>query len=363
MLGYLEFPNWNPVVIDLTWLLPNAALRWYGLTYVISFAFGYAALWFMQRRGYLRIAADDVVNYMIVGVIGVFAGGRLGEILFYQFDYTFLSDQPLSERLVNVLRVWDGGMSFHGGLIGVTLAVLLFSRFRRQNFFNVMDGCTQFMPFGIACVRFGNFIGGDLYGRVITDESGRAIYEGSRLPWYAMKFPTDPEALTLIARHVPSDTWRDHNPLPVAPEVWAKVEPFVPGRYPSQLLQMLLEGLLLWFTLIFLRRYCRKPGMLASLLCVFYGVYRFPVEFLREPDPHLNPSAEGLSNFSARVLHALQLTMGQALCVGLFLFGLVMLFYCWRSNGTGMPYSDDELRMRAFTKKAAPQGAASPAKP
>ncbi len=357
MLGYLEFPNWDPVIMQFT---EKAALRWYGLTYIISFAFGYWALWFMQRRGYLRIAADDVVNYMIVGVLGVFVGGRLGEILFYQFDYTFLSSAPLGERFANIVAVWDGGMSFHGGLIGVTLGVLLFSRYKKQSFFNVMDGCTQFMPFGIAVVRFGNFIGGDLYGRVITDGSGKAIYEGSNLPWYAMKFPTDPESMPrLQALGAP---FRDHSPLPVSAELWAKVEPFVPGRYPSQILQIMLEGLLLWITMLALRRFCKKPGMLASLLCVFYGLFRFPVEFIRQPDPHLDPDAAGLTNFSARVLAALHLTMGQALCTGMIVFGMVMFWYCWRRTPSGMSYTDDELRMRAHgagKKEAASTRAAS----
>ena len=345
MLAYLQFPNWNPVILDMSWMSENAALRWYGFTYIVSFAFGYFALWYMQRQGYLRVGKDDVVNYMIVGVIGVFAGGRIGEVFFYQFDRTFFGPEPAWDRFLNVFAVWHGGMSFHGGLIGVTLAVLLYSYFKKQSFFNVMDGCTQFMPFGFACVRFGNFVGGDLYGRVITDDAGKAIYDGDKLPWYAMKFPTDPEGVREIAKHIDPKTWKDHSPLPVPEDVWATVEPFVPGRYPSQIPQLLLEGLLLWVTLIVLRRYCRKPGMLASLLCVFYGAYRFPVEYIREPEPG-DPMNLGF-------------TIGQNLCLALLAFGVAMFIYCWKFRKEAKPYTDDELRMRTagpgVATKAAPQ--------
>ena len=332
MLAYLEFPNWNPVILDLSWLSANAALRWYGFTYIISFTFGYFALWYMQKRGYLRIAKDDVVNYMIVGVLGVFVGGRVGEIFFYQFNRTFFGPEPAWDRFLSIFAVWNGGMSFHGGLIGVTLALLIYTRFNKHGYFKVMDGCTQFMPFGIACVRFGNFVGGDLYGRLVTDDTGKPIYDGAKLPWYAMKFPTDPDGVREIAKHVDPRTWKDHSPLPVSAEVWAKVEPFVPGRYPSQLAQMFLEGLLLWVTLLILRRYCRQPGMLASLLCVFYGAYRFPVEYLREPEPG-DPFHLGM-------------TIGQNLCLALILFGLAAFAFCWKGNKSGTPYSDDELRLR-----------------
>lgn len=332
MLAYLQFPNWNPVILDLSWMSENAALRWYGFTYILAFAFGYFALWFMQKRGYLRMSKDDVVNYMIVGVLGVFVGGRAGEIFFYQFNRTFFGPEPAWDRFINVFAVWHGGMSFHGGLIGVTLAVFLYSRFKKQNFFNVMDGCTQFMPLGFAFVRFGNFVGGDLYGRLITDDAGKPIYQGEKLPWYAMKFPTDPEGLREIARYSDPAKWKDHSPLPVSAEIWAKVEPLVPGRYPSQLAQMFLEGLLLWFTLLVLRRYCKKPGMLASLLCVFYGLYRFPIEYIREPEPG-DPMNLGF-------------TIGQNLCLALMLFGAAAFAFCWKTTKSGTPYTEDELRLR-----------------
>lgn len=126
MLSILEHPNLDPVIF---WVKePQLALRWYGLMYVLAFTVGYAIFRWLQKTGYLRIGVNDVSNYVIVGVLGTFLGGRIGYVLFYQFDKLFLDEGvKFSQRMKLLYAVWDGGMSFHGGVFGVTLAVLAYS--------------------------------------------------------------------------------------------------------------------------------------------------------------------------------------------------------------------------------------------
>ncbi|KAA0876218.1 prolipoprotein diacylglyceryl transferase [Nitrincola tapanii] len=249
----------NPVALDLG----RVQIHWYGLMYVIGFA---AAWWLGLYRarqpgsGWTEQQVSDLVFW---GAMGVILGGRAGYVLFYHFDY-FLQD-PLW-----LFAIWQGGMSFHGGLIGVVLALALLGRRYQKSLFEMGDFVAPLIPIGLGAGRLGNFIGGELWGRP-TD-----------LPW-AVIFPAAGDHL---------------------------------ARHPSQLYQMLLEGLVLfvilwWFTAR------PRPRMAASgLFLLSYAVFRALVELFREPDAQLGVLAFGL-------------TMGQWLSLPMLLAGATMLLLAY----------------------------------
>lgn len=349
MLSILEHPNLDPVIF---WVKePQLALRWYGLMYVLAFTVGYAIFRWLQKTGYLRIGVNDVSNYVIVGVLGTFLGGRIGYVLFYQFDKLFLDEGvKFSQRMKLLYAVWDGGMSFHGGVFGVTLAVLAYSLWKKHNFWNIMDGSTHIVPLGVALVRCGNFINGELYGRTINDEAGKPIFDPDKLPWYAMKFPTDhttPGAQARLQDEL-ARAWQTANPgaempnsalnpLPVDPTVWEKVSQYFPGRYPSQLVQFACEGVLVLLAMWLLRRHVKRPGVMAGLFLLAYAVFRIPAEMIRQPDGQIDPTAAGELTGTAAFLHSVGMTMGQLLSVVIIALGLGTIF--WRRL-RGKPEND-----------------------
>ncbi|EON87589.1 prolipoprotein diacylglyceryl transferase [Plesiomonas shigelloides] len=259
--SYLTFPQIDPVIFHVGPL----ALRWYGLMYLVGFVF---ALWLAGRRaakpnsGWTK---DEVENLLYAGFFGVFLGGRIGYVIFYNFGL-FL-DNPLY-----LFKVWDGGMSFHGGLIGVIVAMLVFAYRTKRTFFTVADFIAPLIPFGLGMGRIGNFINGELWGRV-TD-----------VPW-AMVFP-------------------DGGPLP---------------RHPSQLYEALLEGLVLFIILNLFVRRPRPTGSVSGMFLLFYGLFRIFCEFFREPDAQLG-FFDGW------------LTMGQILSVPMVLGGLGLILWAYRRH-------------------------------
>ena len=260
----LVHPDFDPVAFAIG----PAKVHWYGLMYLIAFALG----WWLGRvrardawRGWSRDNVGDVLFWVALGVI---AGGRLGFMLFYDFER--LLANPLS-----VFMVWQGGMSFHGGLIGVLIAMWWFARTRGRGFFDVADFIAPLVPLGIAAGRFGNFINGRLWGTP------------SDLPW-AMVFH-DPRA-----GGVP--------------------------RHPSQLYEALLEGVVLFAVLWWFTRRPR-PAMAASgVFLLGYGVARTLVEFVRVPDAHLGYLAFGW------------VTMGQVLTLPMIGAGVVLAVMATRRN-------------------------------
>ncbi len=252
-------PQIDPVALQLGPL----AIHWYGLTYLAAFGL---FMWLGTRRlqhppfvSLPQWTRRDVEDILFLGVLGVVLGGRIGYCLFYKPAY-YLAN-PLE-----ILAVWQGGMSFHGGLLGVLLAMVWFARTRQRPWLQVMDFVAPCVPTGLAAGRVGNFINGELWGRV-ADPS---------LPW-AMVF-------------------RGAGDLP---------------RHPSQVYQFLLEGLLLFVLLWLYARGPRKTGQVSAAFLVGYGSFRFIAEFFREPDAHLGLLGLGLS-------------MGQWLCVPMIVAGLVM---------------------------------------
>ncbi|WIT11583.1 prolipoprotein diacylglyceryl transferase [Paucibacter sediminis] len=258
-------PQFNPVALQLGPL----AIHWYGITYLAAFGM---FLWLANlrvaqpapaARGWVKRDVDDLLFF---GVLGVVLGGRLGYVLFYKPAY-YLAN------LGEVFAVWKGGMAFHGGLLGVILAMALFARLRGRSFFEVTDLIAPCVPTGLAAGRVGNFINGELWGRA-ADPS---------LPW-AMVFPQSGSTLP---------------------------------RHPSQIYQFLGEGLLL-FVLLWL--YARKPrltGQVSGMFLIGYGMLRFAAEFFREPDDFLG-------------LRALNLSQGQWLSLPMIAAGL--LIWWWASR-------------------------------
>lgn len=260
----LVHPQIDPVALQLGPL----AIHWYGLTYLVAFGlFMLLALRRLHHPPYAAITQPapwtrrDIEDMLFWGVLGVILGGRLGYCLFYKPAY--YAANPLE-----ILAVWKGGMSFHGGMLGVIAAMALWARTRGRPWLQVTDLVAPCVPLGLASGRVGNFINGELWGRV-ADPS---------LPW-AMVFP---------GAVLPDGS--------------------NPPRHPSQIYQFLLEGLLL-FTLLWL--YARRPrrrGEVAAAFLVGYGALRFTAEYFREPDSFLGLLSLGMS-------------MGQWLCVPMIVAG------------------------------------------
>lgn len=255
----LTHPQFDPIALSLGPL----QIHWYGLTYLVAFTMFYLLAAQRVKRpwhadaGWTRESIEDLLFF---GVVGVILGGRLGYVLFYKPAY-YLSHPG------EIFAVWQGGMAFHGGLLGVILAMLVFAWRRQRSFFEVADLVAPCVPVGLAAGRIGNFINGELWGRA-ADPS---------LPW-AMVFP------------------QSGSDMP---------------RHPSQLYQFGLEGLTLFVLLWWYARSPRPRGAVAGAFLFGYGVFRFVAEYFREPDSFLG-------------LLALDMSMGQWLCVPMIALGALI---------------------------------------
>ena len=265
----LIYPHIDPIALQVGPL----AIHWYGVTYLV--AFGLFLLLGRLRLRHEQFASitgpgawtsKDVEDILFLGVVGVVLGGRLGYCLFYKPGYYFA--HPLE-----IFAVWQGGMSFHGGLLGVLVAMTWFARSRRRPWLQVADFVAPCVPTGLAAGRVGNFINGELWGRFASPE----------LPW-AMVFP---QSGSMLPRH------------------------------PSQVYQFLLEGLLLFVLLWLYARRPRREGEVAAAFLVGYGVLRFVAEYFREPDAFLGLLSLGLS-------------MGQWLCLPMIVAGVALWLWARR---------------------------------
>ena len=268
-------PQFDPVLISIGPL----AIRWYALSYIVGFML---FLWLGRRRiaqGNTLFTREMLDDFLTWGILGVIIGGRLGYVLFYKFS-TYI-DHPL-----DIFKVWEGGMSFHGGFLGVLAAMWLFSRKHKISFLKTMDFVAPLVPLGLASGRIGNFINGELWGRV-TDINA----------FWAMGFPQ---------AHYEDVEAAAHNPLWAE---WLQQYAMLP-RHPSQLYQFALEGICLFIVLWIFSKKTRPDGQVASLFLAGYGFFRFLAEFARQPDDYLGLLTLGLS-------------MGQLLSVPMIVLGAI----------------------------------------
>jgi phosphatidylglycerol:prolipoprotein diacylglycerol transferase len=257
----LPYPHINPIALQVG----PISIHWYGIMYLIGFGSAWLLALYRARKpasGWTETQVNDLIFYCALGVL---IGGRVGYMLFYTF-FDFI-EAPWS-----LFRVWDGGMSFHGGLLGVALSIYLFARKTHKPFFVVGDFLVPLVPIGLAAGRIGNFINGELWGRA------------SDLPW-AMVFPLGG---------------------PVA-------------RHPSMLYESLLEGFVLFFILWIYSSKPRPTMAVSGLFLLGYGLFRMLIELFREPDRQL-----GFLAFN-------WLTMGQILSIPMVLFGIAFIFRAYRS--------------------------------
>ncbi|MBG2709980.1 prolipoprotein diacylglyceryl transferase [Proteus mirabilis] len=282
-ISYLKFPEIDPVMFSIG----PVSLHWYGMMYLVGFVF---ALWLANRRAAKPNSGwnkNEVETLLYVGFVGVFIGGRLGYVLFYNLP-VFLND-PLY-----LFKVWDGGMSFHGGLIGVICAMIWFAKRTKRKFFQVADFVAPLIPFGLGLGRIGNFINGELWGRVTLDT-----------PW-AFLFPTSRSADLQLVAQDPTTL------LPIIQEYG------VLPRHPSQLYEMLLEGVVLFIILNIFVRKSRPVGSVSGLFLIGYGAFRIIVEFFRQPDAQL-----GLFG---------GVSMGQILSIPMILLGIIFMVWAYRQD-------------------------------
>jgi phosphatidylglycerol---prolipoprotein diacylglyceryl transferase len=313
LLLELRYPWIDPVAVKL----PGPVdVRWYGLGYLAGFAVAYVVLRKLTRDGFLKLDPDAIGDLITALVVGVILGARIGYILFY--DFPSFAENPL-----RIVRIWEGGLSFHGGLAGVLLAGVWFIRKHGLTYRNLLDSLALCIPFGIFFVRWANFINGELYGRVTTAE----------VPW-AMRFPTDPIALGLIgADGLPMRARELAIARAYETSLWESVMHQVPLRHPSQIYEALLEGLVLGLILwgIYLwasrSRWKLPSGTLSGVFLVGYGVFRSFVELYRQPDAQFRTADDPIGTVLG------PLTMGQTLSLFVILGGIILLVLAWRDRG------------------------------
>ena len=252
--------NFDPVAFQIM----SFEIRWYSLAYILGIVIG----WTLCKKVFIKNSDisekfDDYITYLIIGII---LGGRLGYVIFYNFSY-------YSENILDIFKIWQGGMSFHGGLLGVIASSYIFAKKNNQNIFSYLDQVSLVAPIGIFFGRLANFINSELYGRA-TD-----------VPWSV---------------------------------IFVKVDNL--SRHPSQLYEAILEGVILFLVLMFFikKDYLRKPGLISASFLIFYSLFRFFIEFFRVPDEQLG-------------YLVLNLTMGQIISLLFVTIGTI-LFYLKNEN-------------------------------
>jgi phosphatidylglycerol:prolipoprotein diacylglycerol transferase len=255
----LAFPNFDPVAVSLGPLV----IRWYALAYVVGLILGWRYVLWLAARHPAIATREEIDDLLLWATLGVLLGGRTGYVLVYNLPY-------FAQHPVEIFALWQGGMSFHGGLAGVLIAIAIFCRMRGRSFLRVGDLVAAATPIGLLFGRVANFVNGELYGREAID-----------VPW-AMVFPRDPLQLQ---------------------------------RHPSQLYEAGLEGLLLFLILFVFAargRAADRPGLLGGIFLLGYGLCRIVAEFFREPDIQLGFLWGGA-------------TMGQLLSIPVALAGLWLI--------------------------------------
>lgn len=260
----LTYPNINPIALQLGPL----KIHWYGLMYVVGFLGGWLLALWRAKKPNSGWTSEQVADLIFYAALGVILGGRIGYMLFY--DFPNLISDPFS-----LFKIWDGGMSFHGGLLGVIIALWIYGKKIKKPFTELGDFIAPLVPLGLGAGRIGNFINGELWGRVTT------------MPW-GMVYP-------------------QAGPSP---------------RHPNEIYEFLLEGVVL-FTVLWIYSAKPRPRMaVMSLFLLLYGCFRFFIEFFRQPDPQLGFIAFGW------------LTMGQILSLPMIIIGAFLLYYSYKRRSS-----------------------------
>jgi len=275
----------DPIALQLGPL----AIRWYGLMYLAAALFAFLLARRRAKDSWRGVGVSEVEDIVFYGMIGVILGGRVGSVLFYHFP-DFLND-PLM-----LFRIWEGGMSFHGGLLGVLVAVAIYARKTSRPLFRLCDFIAPIVPIGLGLGRLGNFIGGELWGHK-TDVPWAVIFPSSPLP--GGPYSVD-QIQVLLAQGQLLDQ----------------------ARHPSQLYQAFWEGVVLFLAVWIYSRKPRATMSVSGLFLIIYGVGRIAVEFVREPDANLGFLAWGW------------LTMGQVLSLPMVLLGVALMWMAKRENAT-----------------------------
>lgn len=277
----IPYPHINPDIVTIG----PIHVRWYGAMYVLGFLAAYLLIQKQKRAREIGLMGHTAQDFIFYASIGLIVGARLGYLIFYQYnEYATYLENPLE-----IIATWHGGMSFHGGLLGGVFATWLFCRRRKLPFWAVADSTVVTAPIGLGLGRIGNFINAELLGRP------------SNVPW-AMVFPGG-------------------GPQP---------------RHPSQLYESLLEGVVLFILLWTLRQRSFRDGMMVVFFVMFYGVFRFSMEFFREPDPQIGFV---LGYF----------TMGQLLCLAMIPASCILALFLLR---TTQPYEPGEANSRSKGPKS-----------
>ena len=258
--------NFDPVALEIL----SLEIRWYSLAYISGILIGWylAKNYFVNKN--IQEKFDDYITYVIIGLI---VGGRLGYVLFYNFEY-------YSENIMDIFKIWQGGMSFHGGVIGIIVASIFFSQKNNENIFDYLDVVALVSPIGIFFGRIANFINSELYGKETS------------LPWGVQFIQVD----NLF-------------------------------RHPSQIYEAILEGIILFLILVFLwrREKFKVRGKLSSIFLILYSIFRFFIEYLRVPDEQVG----------YLILH---LTMGQLISFIFFIIGLSLYYFIHDNKKKNLKY-------------------------
>jgi len=283
----IQYPEISSVIFSFEVFGMNIALRWYSLAYIAGIILGWRYIVFLIRRERLWATVpmttrhvEDLMTWMVVGII---VGGRLGFVLFYNFGYYW--GNP-----VEILKVWNGGMSFHGGIFGVIIATILFGWRKKLPVLSIGDAVAAAAPIGLLFGRLANFVNGELWGRPTT------------VPW-AMIFP-DPRAQQ-------------------CPESWLDIC----ARHPSQLYEAMFEGLVLFILILWLiwaKRWLTAPGRITGVFLMGYGVARFVIEYFRQPDAQFI----SVTNPLGHVINVGEwgITMGQTLSLPMIIAGVILIY-------------------------------------
>ncbi len=244
--------NFDPVALEIF----SFEIRWYSLSYIFGILIG----WILSKRilisdANLKEKFDDYITFLIIGIV---VGGRLGYVLFYNFEYYY-------SNFIEIFKIWQGGMSFHGGLIGLILSIFFFSKSKKVNFLDLLNLVSSCAPIGLFLGRLANFVNRELIGRPTNSDWGVIFFENDVL------------------------------------------------RHPSQIYEAIFEGLIIFFVIFYIikKKYYRYINI-SSLFLIMYGIFRFTIEFYREPDSHLG-------------FIFMNISMGQLLCLPMILIGSIFL--------------------------------------